>query len=42
MTADLAPFAGTVGGGVLLGFVTGYVIKKVIKLAAVIFGLLLL
>jgi uncharacterized membrane protein (Fun14 family) len=41
MTADLAPFAGTVGGGVLLGFVTGYVIKKVIKLAAVIFGLII-
>ena len=41
MTADLAPFAWTVGGGVLLGFVTGYVIKKVIKLAAVIFGLII-
>ena len=34
MTADLAPFAWTVGGGVLLGFVTGYVIKKVIKLGS--------
>jgi uncharacterized membrane protein (Fun14 family) len=39
MTTDLAPFAGTVGGGFLLGFVTGYAIKKVIKLAAVIVGL---
>jgi uncharacterized membrane protein (Fun14 family) len=35
MATDLAPFAGTVGGG----FITGYAIKKVIKLAAVIFGL---
>ena len=34
-----APFAGTVGGGFLLGLVTGYAIKKIIKLAAVIFGL---
>jgi uncharacterized membrane protein (Fun14 family) len=39
MTTDLAPLAGTVGGGFLLGFVTGYAIKKVIKLAAVIVGL---
>jgi uncharacterized membrane protein (Fun14 family) len=39
MTVDLAPFAGTVGGGFLMGFVTGYAIKKVIKLAAVIVGL---
>jgi hypothetical protein len=35
---DLAPFAGTVGGGFLVGFITGYAIKKVIKLAAVIVG----
>jgi hypothetical protein len=34
MTTDLAPFAGTVGGGFLIGFITGYAIKKVIKLAA--------
>jgi uncharacterized membrane protein (Fun14 family) len=39
MDTDLAPFAGTVGGGFLLGFITGYAIKKVIKLAAVIVGL---
>jgi uncharacterized membrane protein (Fun14 family) len=39
MTADLAPLAGTVGGGFLIGFVTGYAIKKVIKLVAVIVGL---
>jgi uncharacterized membrane protein (Fun14 family) len=39
MTVDLAPFAGTVGGGFLVGFITGYAIKKVIKLAAVIVGL---
>jgi hypothetical protein len=31
-------FAGT-GGAFLLGFITGYAIKKVIKLAAVIVGL---
>jgi len=39
MTPDLAPFAGTVGGGFLVGFITGYAIKKVIKFAAVIVGL---
>jgi uncharacterized membrane protein (Fun14 family) len=39
MATDLAPLAGTVGGGFLIGFVTGYAIKKVIKLAAVIVGL---
>ena len=39
MAADLAPFAGTVEGGFLIGFITGYAIKKVIKLAAVIVGL---
>jgi uncharacterized membrane protein (Fun14 family) len=39
MATDLAPFAGTVGGGFLIGFVTGYAIKKVIKLAAIIAGL---
>ena len=40
MATDLAPFAGTVGGGFFIGFITGYAIKKVIKLAAVIVGLL--
>ena len=39
MTTDLALFAGTVGGGFLIGLITGYAIKKVIKLAAVIVGL---
>ncbi|MFY9797098.1 MAG: FUN14 domain-containing protein [Candidatus Nitrosopolaris sp.] len=39
MATDLAPLAGTVGGGFLIGFITGYAIKKVIKLSAVIFGL---
>ncbi len=38
-TADIAPFAGTVGGGFFIGLITGYAIKKVIKLAAVIVGL---
>jgi uncharacterized membrane protein (Fun14 family) len=39
MTTDVAPFVGTVGGGFFIGFITGYAIKKVIKLAAVIVGL---
>ena len=39
MATDLSPFVGTVGGGFLTGFITGYAIKKVIKLAAVIVGL---
>ncbi len=38
MATDLAPFV-AVGGGFAIGFVTGYAIKKVIKLAAVIVGL---
>jgi uncharacterized membrane protein (Fun14 family) len=38
-TADIAPFAGTVGGGFFLGFIAGYAIKKVIRLAAIIVGL---
>jgi uncharacterized membrane protein (Fun14 family) len=38
MATDLAPLAGTVGGGFLIGFITGYAIKKVIKLATVIVG----
>jgi uncharacterized membrane protein (Fun14 family) len=32
MATDLAPFAGTVGGGFFIGLITGYAIKKVIKL----------
>jgi uncharacterized membrane protein (Fun14 family) len=39
MATDLVPFAGTVGGGFLIGLITGYAIKKVVKLAAVIVGL---
>ncbi len=39
VATDLAPFAGTVGGGFSIGLITGYAIKKVIKLAAVIVGL---
>ena len=39
MTTDLVPFAGTVGSGFFIGLITGYAIKKVIKLAAVIVGL---
>ena len=39
MATDLAPFVGTIGGGFFIGFITGYAIKKVIKLAAVIVGL---
>jgi uncharacterized membrane protein (Fun14 family) len=39
MATNQAPFAGTVGGGFCVGFITGYAIKKVIKLAAVILGL---
>jgi len=39
MTVDLAPFAGTVGAGFFIGLITGYAIKKVKKLAAVIIGL---
>ena len=35
----VAPFAGMVGGGFLIGLTTGYAIKKVIKSAAVIGGL---
>jgi uncharacterized membrane protein (Fun14 family) len=38
-TANIASFAGTIVGGFFLGFIAGYTIKKVIKLAAVIIGL---
>jgi len=36
MATDLAPFAGTVGGGFFIGFITGYAIKKVVKLAVIV------
>ena len=39
MTTDLAPFAGTVGGGFFIVLITGYAIKEVLKLVAVIIGL---
>ena len=35
-TADFAPIAGTVGGGFFLGFIAGWAIKKVMRLAAII------
>ena len=38
-STDIAPFAGTVGGGFFLGFIAGYAIKKVMRLAAIIIGL---
>jgi uncharacterized membrane protein (Fun14 family) len=39
LATDLAPLTGTVGGGFLIGFITGYAIKKVIELAAIVVGL---
>ena len=39
MATDLAPLAGNVGGGFFLGFITGYAIKKIAKLTAVIIGM---
>lgn len=39
ITTDIAPFVGTVGGGFFLGFISGWAIKKVMRLAAVIVGL---
>jgi uncharacterized membrane protein (Fun14 family) len=38
-TADLMPFAGTIGGGFFVGLLAGYAIKKILKIAAVIVGL---
>ncbi len=38
-TTDIAPFAGTVGGGFFLGFISGYALKKVLRLATIIIGL---
>jgi uncharacterized membrane protein (Fun14 family) len=37
--ADLMPFAGTIGGGFCVGLLTGYALKKIIKITAVIVGL---
>jgi uncharacterized membrane protein (Fun14 family) len=40
MTApDVLPLVSTVGGGFLAGALAGYALKKVMKIAAVIFGL---
>jgi uncharacterized membrane protein (Fun14 family) len=39
MISDLMPFAGTIGGGFVVGLLAGYAIKKIIKIAAVIVGL---
>ena len=39
--ADYAPFLGTIGGGFFLGALAGYAIKKVMKIAAIIVGLLI-
>lgn len=37
-TIDIAPFAGSIGGGFFIELVARYAIKKVIKIAAVIVG----
>ena len=39
MTADLIPFAGTIGGGFFAGLLGGYAIKKILKIAALIIGI---
>jgi uncharacterized membrane protein (Fun14 family) len=41
MTAvtDLMPFVGTIGGGFFVGLLTGYAIKKILKIAALIIGI---
>jgi uncharacterized membrane protein (Fun14 family) len=43
MTAvtDLMPFAGTIGGGFFIGLLAGYAVKKIMKIAAVIIGLII-
>jgi uncharacterized membrane protein (Fun14 family) len=38
-SADIVPFAGTVGGGFFIGLAAGYAIKKLIRLAIIIIGL---
>jgi uncharacterized membrane protein (Fun14 family) len=37
--ADVIPLVTTVGGGFLVGAISGYTIKKVLKFVAVIVGL---
>jgi uncharacterized membrane protein (Fun14 family) len=39
--ADFAPFFGTIGGGFFVGLIAGYAIKKIMKILAVIVGLLI-
>ena len=39
MATDLAPIPGTVGGGFFIGLITGFAIKEIIKLTAVMVGL---
>ena len=42
MTApDVLPLVSTVGGGFLAGALAGYALKKIMKIAAVIVGLLI-
>jgi uncharacterized membrane protein (Fun14 family) len=36
---DFSPIAATLGGGIFVGVLIGYALKKVIKIVAVIFGL---
>ena len=38
-TTDIVPFVGTVGSGFFIGLITGWAIKKIMRLAAVIIGL---
>ena len=38
-TTDFAPLAGSIGGGFPAGFLAGWAIKKIMRLAAVIIGL---
>jgi uncharacterized membrane protein (Fun14 family) len=36
---ELMPFVGTIGGGFFVGLLSGYAIKKALKIVAVIIGL---
>lgn len=38
-TTDVAPFAGSIGGGVFIGLIAGYALKKIIRLTAIIIGI---
>jgi uncharacterized membrane protein (Fun14 family) len=39
ISADIAPFVGTIGGGFAAGAILGYAIKQVLKIVAVVVGL---